>query len=127
MKFLQIFNKAPKHKQFNYAPRFYDAQAEERKERRQRIEQELTGSKVAEEEITPGHPYGQRIAGSFRQSKKTTTVQADPSASLIRIIILLILSLGLIAYLQFGPVAIYGVAFVFIPFYLYLKFRKFKR
>lgn len=127
MKFLQIFNKTPNHKKFSFTPRFYDPQEEERKEREARIRRELEEEKVDTEKIAEEYGYRQRIAGSFRTSKKTANVQSDPSATMLRLIILLILTVGLIAFLQFGKTALYGLAIVFIPFYIYLKFRKFKR
>jgi uncharacterized membrane protein len=127
MKFLQIFNKTPNHKKFSFTPRFYDPQEEERTEREARIRKELEEEKVDTEKIAEEYGYRQRIAGSFRTSKKTANVQSDPSSTMLRLIILLILTVGLIAFLQFGKMALYGVAIVFIPLYLYLKFRKFKR
>ena len=71
--------------------------------------------------------YRTRISGSFKTAKKTVTPQADPSSTMLRLIITLIITLGLIAFVQFGKIALIGVALVIIPFYLYLKFRKFRR
>lgn len=127
MKFLQIFSKTPQHKRFNFAPRFYDPQEEERKERELRIQKELEQKTVEPEKVSSEYGHRERIAGSFRTAKKTAGTQSDPSATMLRLFILLILTVGLIAFLQFGKVALYGLAFVFIPFYLYLKFRKLKR
>jgi hypothetical protein len=39
----------------------------------------------------------------------------------------MIITTGLFAFLEYGRIALIGVALVFIPFYLYLKFRKFRR
>lgn len=137
MKIISVFSKAPKHKRFNYSPRFYDAQEEERREREERIRRELDNERLkngvgqgdgtatdltAEPSVPAG--YRDRISGSFRMAKKTAKVQADPSANMLRLVILLILSLGLIAFIQFGLIALYIVAFLFVPFYFYLKFRK---
>ena len=71
--------------------------------------------------------YRTRISGSFRTAKKTVSPQADPSSSMVRLIITLIITLGLIGFLQYGKIALIGVALLIIPFYLYLKFRKFRR
>jgi hypothetical protein len=127
MKFTQLFTKIPNYKRFAYTPRHYDPVEEMIKEREEKIRQELNleQKKKMEEEIT--HAYRSRIMGSFKTAKKTTTVQRDPSANMLRLVILLVVTLGLIAYIQYGPIAIYGVAFVIIPVYLYLKFRKFRR
>ncbi len=128
MKFIQLFTKIPNYKRFGYAPRHYDPREEERKERELRIRQELLSEeerKKKEDDET--HAYRSRIAGSFRTAKKTVSPQSDPSSSMLRLIITLILTVGLIAFLQFGKVALIGVALIIIPFYLYLKFRKFRR
>ncbi len=127
MKLPHLFTKAPNHKRFTYTPRHYDPQEEERKEREERIRKELgvENAKKQEEENTNG--YRTRIAGSFRTAKKTATVQRDPSATMLRLIVLTVLTIGLIAFIEYGRVALYGLAVVFVPFYLYLKFRKFRR
>jgi Flp pilus assembly protein TadB len=133
MKFPQLFTKIPKHKRFDYIPRHYDPQEEERKEREHRIRTELEREGAIEKkgnlsgDDTDITGYRERITGSFRVARRAGLKQSDPSASLIRLAITLILTLGLLAYLQFGINALYGVAAVFIPFYLYLKFRSAKR
>ena len=127
MKLPQLFTKTPNYKRFAYTPRHYDPLEEERKEREQRIRQELNLESGKQEQDESINGYRSRIAGSFKTAKKTVTVQRDPSASMLRLVILLVLTLGLIAFIEFGRIALYGVAFVFVPFYLYLKFRKFRR
>jgi Flp pilus assembly protein TadB len=129
MKLPTLFNKTPKYKRFDYSPRHYDPVEEERKEREERIRRELSLGKDKKDETEQDdtHGYRTRITGSFRTAKKTATVQRDPSASMIRLVILMVLTVGLIAYIEYGNVALYGVALVFVPFYLYLKFRKFRR
>ena len=119
MKIPSLFTKAPNYKRFSYTPRFYDPQEEERKEREERIRKEL--NQAGQDESTAA--YRSRIAGSFRVAKKTAGRMSNPSANLLRIIILTFLSVWLIAYLQFGFVAMYGLL-LFVPFYLYLKFKK---
>ncbi len=129
MKLPQLFTKTPNYKRFAYTPRHYDPVEEERKEREARIRQELnlgkSDSSTTEDESANG--YRSRIAGSFRTAKKTVAPQRDPSATMIRLVMLMVLTLGLIGFIQYGSVALYGVALVFVPFYLYLKFRKFRR
>lgn len=129
MKLPTLFNKTPNYKRFAYTPRHYDPAEEERKEREERIRRELSLGKGDKEgkEQEDINGYRARISGSFRTAKKTVTVQRDPSASMIRLVILMVLTVGLIAYIEYGKVALYGVALVFVPFYLYLKFRKFRR
>lgn len=127
MKFTQLFTKIPNYKRFGYTPRHYDPVEELIKEREEKIRQELNLERreKMEEELNQG--YRSRIVGSFRTAKKTATVQRDPSANMLRLLILMVVTVGLIAYIQYGQVALYGVAFVIIPVYLYLKFRKFRR
>lgn len=126
MKFPQLFTKIPKHRRFDYTPRHYDPQEDERKEREFRIRQELAREgRVSENSpAEESYNYRARIAGSFKSAKRTSTPQKDPTANMIRLIITLILTVGLVGYLQFGKTALIVVAFVFIPFYLYLKFRR---
>jgi Flp pilus assembly protein TadB len=127
MKLPSLFTKTPSYKRFGYTPRHYDPQEEERKEREERIKHELQIRQEKTEEPDELRGYRSRIAGSFRTAKKTATVQRDPSATMLRLIILMVLTLGLIAFIEYGKVALYAVALIFIPFYLYLKFRKFRR
>lgn len=128
MKFIQLFTKIPNYKKFGYMPRHYDPKEEERKERELRIRMELDKDqdKVKKEDIVV-QDYRTRISGSFRTAKKTVSPQADPSSSMVRLIITMIITVGLIGFLQYGKIALIGVALLIIPFYLYLKFRKFRR
>lgn len=127
MKIPSLFSKTPSFKRFAYTPRHYDPLEEERKEREERIRQELNISQEKKEGLDDLNGYRSRIIGSFRTAKKTAPVQRDPSATMMRLIILMVLTLGLIAFIEYGTVALYGVAIIFVPLYLYLKFRKFKR
>jgi len=121
MKFPSIFTKTPQHRKFSFTPRFYNPEEEERREREDRIRREL---KEQEDKDSLSHvgDYRARIAGSFKSSKRTASRQSDPSTSLLRLIILTFLAIWLIAFLQFGNVAFYGLL-LFIPFYLFLKSR----
>ena len=127
MKLPSLFTKTPNYKRFAYTPRHYDPQEEERKEREERIRQELgiEAGKKLEEDNAQG--YRTRMVGSFKTAKKTATPRKDPSENLLRLMILIVLTVGLIAFIEYGKVALYGVALIIIPFYFYLKFRKFRR
>ena len=127
MKIPSLFTKTPNYKRFAYNPRHYDPQEEERKEREERIRRELSVESGKKEDDDNLQGYRSRIAGSFRSAKKTAPVQKDPSANMLRLIILLVLAVGLIAFIEYGNLALYGVALIIIPFYFYLKFRKFRR
>jgi hypothetical protein len=122
MKFPSLFTKTPQYRRFSYAPRHFDPQEEERKERENRIRKELTTEQDQASGLT-NDDYHQRIAGSFRKAKKTSTAQRDPSANMLRLIVLLFIVVWLIAVFEFGTIAVYGALLIF-PFYFYLKFRK---
>lgn len=113
-----LFNKIPKHKRFNYAPRHYDPMEEERREREERIRQEL---QLKESETVADDSYRIRISGSFRTSRKTQGRQLDPSANMLRLIIITLLVGWFFAYLQYGNIAMYGLLLI-IPLYLWIKF-----
>ncbi len=119
MKFLSVFTKTPTHQRFNYTPRYYDPKKEEMQEREARIRRELQ----LEKEEGPGD-YRSRIAGSFHAARKRSKQsKGSLESTLMRFGIILFLVLFIMAYLQWGQVALYGFA-LFIPFYIYLKFRK---
>ena len=124
MKFISLFTKAPNYKRFSYEPRYFDAKAEERKEREERIKREIEserGQKQTDEEATD---YRKRMTGAFHNARRRS--QASPStlqSSLIRLGVLLFLSLFIMAFLTWGKVALYGFL-LFVPVYIYLKFKK---
>ncbi|MCU0368494.1 MAG: hypothetical protein MUF39_06660 [Cyclobacteriaceae bacterium] len=121
MKLISLFTKSPQHQRFSYRPRFYDPLKEEIQERENRIKQELDRQKgILNEEVTQG--YRTRIAGSFQAARKRSKPSFGGSATMIRLFILLFLTVLIIAYLEFGRSALYLLA-LFVPFYLYLKFK----
>jgi Flp pilus assembly protein TadB len=123
MKFISLFTKAPNYKRFSYEPRYYDAKAEERKEREERIkrELELERGQTSTEEASD---YRKRMTGAFHSARRRS--QASPStlqSSLIRFGVLLFLALFIMAFLTWGKIALYGFL-LFVPVYIYLKFKK---
>ena len=87
------FIKLPGHKQFNYSPRYWDPEKEEREDRIRRIKQEM-GIDL------PSDPNRSTIRrGSFRQASKKTKVKATRSSNIRLLIILAVLFL--LAYLLF--------------------------
>ena len=119
MKFFSLFTKAPQHQRFNYTPRYYDPQKEEMKEREARIRRELK----LEEEQAAGD-YRSRISGSFQAARNRNKPSGTSArSSLMHLGIIIFLVLFIIAYIQWGQVALYGLA-LFVPFYFYLKFKK---
>ena len=87
------FVKLPGHKQFNYSPRYWDPEKEEREVRIRRIKQEM-GIDM------PSDPNRTTIKrGSFRQAARKTKVKATRSSNIRLLIILAVLLL--LAYLLF--------------------------
>ncbi len=99
-------------------PRHYDPLEEERKAREERIRNELKAAENPGEYVSE---YRTRIAGSFRASKKTQGRQFDPTANLLRLMIITILVVWLIAYLQYGQPAMYALLLL-IPLYMWVRF-----
>jgi len=119
IKFPSLFGRTPKHQKFSFEPRFYDARKEELQERENRIRQELENEK---NKTVDG--YRSRIQGSFHSARKRSQASSsDLRAALIRIGVLLFLTIFIVAYLQWGNVAMYGFL-IFIPLYVWMKFRK---
>lgn len=117
MKFPTLFGKIPKHQKFSFEPRYYDAKKEEMLEREARIRAELEAERGEA-------PYRSRIAGAFRAARKrSAATKGELNSALVRLGILLFLAIFIVAYLQWGKVAMYGFL-AFIPFYLWLKLRK---
>ena len=122
MKFVSLFTKAPNYKRFSFSPRYYDQQAEERKEREERIRREIEKEKgIAADDLVG---YKSRMTGSFQYARKRSKVsESSLRSSLIRLGVLLFLALFLFAFLQWGKAALYSL-FLFVPVYFYLKFKK---
>jgi hypothetical protein len=123
MKFLSVFTKAPKYQRFNYSPRFYDPTKEELEQRESRIKLEIAREKgtTANPEDVSG--YKGRISGAFHAARKRSNPgSAGTSAVMLRLGIFLFITILLVAFLEFGKQALY-LLFLFVPFYLYLKFK----
>lgn len=120
MKFFSLFTKAPQYQRFNYTPRFYDPQKEEMQERESRIKKELERERGIITE-SDGN-YRSRIAGSFQAARKRSKPAIGANATMIRLVVLLFLAVFIIAFLEWGRPALYSLL-LFIPFYLYLKFK----
>lgn len=122
MKFPTLFGRTPSHQRFQYRPRYYDPQKEEREEREKRIRAELN---LAKEETAhaAGDDYRSRIKGSFHKARKRGKPSSETSAVLLRLIVLLAITIMLIAYLTWGTVAIYGLLLL-VPVWFYFRFLK---
>lgn len=123
MKFISLFTKTPNHKRFSYKPRYWDEQAEERKEREERIRAEIERERGEQPEGT-NSDYRSRITGSFHASRRRSDKSKDELNSvLLRSGVLLFLVLFLMAFLTWGKDSLYALL-VFIPVYFYFKFKK---
>ncbi|MCZ8355027.1 MAG: hypothetical protein O9340_09850 [Cyclobacteriaceae bacterium] len=124
MKFVGLFGKTPAHKRFNYIPRHFDPLEEQRKEREERIKQEIkAGLRKETEEDLANHRS--KIKGAMQAARRRSNMQAgQPSAAILRTAITLFLVIQLWAYLQFGSVALYGMLLL-VPAYLFMKLRSF--
>lgn len=90
---LPRFIKLPGHKQFNYSPRYWDPEKEEREGRIRQIKQEM-GVDV------PSDPNRYTIKrGSFRQVRQKAKVKANRSSNIRLVVILAVLLM--LAYLLF--------------------------
>ena len=89
------FIKLPRHKQFNYSPRYWDPEKEEREDRIRQIKAEM-GIDV------PSDPNRTTIKrGSFRQASQRTKVKATRSSNIRLLIILaVLLMLGYLIFLS---------------------------
>ena len=122
MKFISLFSKTANYKRFSYEPRYYDAKAEERKEREERIRLEIAREKG--EMTASDTTYRGRISGSFHAARKRSRQgSGDTSATMLRLGVLLFLALFLIAFFTWGKVVVYSLL-LFIPLYFYLRFKK---
>ena len=118
MKFLSLFNKAPQHQRFNYAPRYYDPIKEELEEREKRIKQDLARDRGEQLEVS----YRTRIAGSFQAARKRNKGGSGTSPMMMRLGAILFMVIFFIAYLEFGRPVLYSL-FAVVPIYFYIRFK----
>jgi Flp pilus assembly protein TadB len=126
MKIPSFFTKTPKHKRFSFTPRFYDEREYELKERQERIRREIESKKAAGESTDDIDPalfsHRERIAGSFRSSARRSIHggRSSPSTMLVRFILFTFMAIWVIAYLEYGNVAFYGLLLIF-PIYFLMR------
>jgi len=123
MKFPSLFGRTPSHRRFEYRPRFYDPQKEEREERDRRIREELALEKEKVEENNAVGDYRSRIRGSFQRSRRRAKPSSETNAILIRLAVLLFIAIFLIAYLTWGNVVFYAL-FLAFPVWIYFRFMR---
>lgn len=126
MKIPGLFNKPAKYHRFEYKPRYYDPKKEEHEEREARLRKELAlenGTPEAGAESTP-YDYRARMKGAFQTARKRSAPSKDePNYAVIRLGILLILTLLLVGFFQWGGKVVYALFLIF-PIWIYLRFFK---
>jgi hypothetical protein len=109
MKFPSI-SRIPKHRKFNYEPRYYDPVKEDIKNRTERIRSEI--------DLEKNKTYRQNIREAFNQrdrdNKKTDFMQ----------LLLITIMLGtFVGWLYYGNAALYAFLVLF-PLYIFLRTRR---
>ena len=110
--------KKPKYQRFRIEPRYYDPIKEDIENRTSRIKAEMG---MMEDEIDAG--YRSQISGSFRKNMKHAKGGGVEQTVMLRLIILIVLVLFAGGFLYIGTEVFY-LALLYIPFYLWKKFRK---
>ncbi len=98
--------KLPKHRQFDYQPRYYDEQKEELEARIKRRQSDNENIRAEE-----------RLRSGFRQ-RKTEKKKIDWGQS----IFILAFSMAFVGYFYFGNVAVWGLG-IFLAVYIYVRRR----
>jgi len=125
MKIPGLFTKSPKYHRFEYKPRYFDPKEEEHKAREERIRYELArekGESLNQDETPFDHHV--RMKGAFQVARKRSAQTKDePNYAIIRLGILLVISLLLVGFFQWGGKVVY-VLFLVFPIWIYLRFFK---
>lgn len=106
-------------------PRFYDEREYELKERQERIRRELENKEAdgeSKEDIDPAlFSHRERIAGSFKSSaRRSIHGRSSPSTMLIRFVLFTFLAIWVVAYLEYGNVAFFGLLLI-VPIYFLMR------
>ncbi len=128
MKIPGLFTKSAKYHRFEYKPRYYDPKKEEHDEREARLRKEIALEK-GEAPVEENNPYDHRVRmkGAFQSARKRSAPTKDePNYAVIRLGILLIISLLLVGFFQWGGKVVYALFLVF-PIWIYLRFFKKKK
>jgi hypothetical protein len=123
MKIPGLFTKSAKYHRFEYKPRYFDPKKEEYEAREERLRAELAREKGEAPEAT-AYDYRTRIKGTFQAARKRSAPSSDePNYAIIRLGILLLISLLLFGFFQWGGKVVYALFLIF-PIWIYLRFFK---
>ena len=117
MKF-RIF-KTAKYQRFHIEPRYYDPVKEDIENRTARIKAEL--GMAEDDDFRPG--YRSQIAGSFRKNMKHTPEKVGGNAAMMRMVILIVLVL-MVGGFAYDLTELFYLLLLFVPFYLWKKYRR---
>ena len=107
-----FFKRGPRHKRFNYEPRYYDSVKEEINIRTQQIKRELNQN--ADEQSS----YRENISAAFtRRAKK------DKRVSGMQGVIIALFVGTFIGYYYYGNAALWAFVILF-PVYIFIRSRK---
>ncbi|HMJ69985.1 MAG TPA: hypothetical protein VK508_13865 [Cyclobacteriaceae bacterium] len=121
MKIPGLFTKAAKYHKFEYKPRYFDPKKEEHEAREDRIRAEIAKEKGEALEPTT-YDYHTRMKGTFQAARKRSAPSSgEPNYAIIRIGILLLISLLLFGFFQWGGKVVYALFLIF-PIWIYLRF-----
>jgi hypothetical protein len=114
-----LFGKIPRHQRFRYDPKYFDPQQEERESRIARIKYEAD----PETEKPSAEDLKSRMSGSFKQARKLSKSNSETgmSTTMLRLLINLLLVMLLMAWLQWGNVALYLLLLI-LPVYAWFRF-----
>lgn len=122
MKIPGIFTKSPKYHRFEYKPRYFDPKKEEHEEREARIRAEIAKENGEVHEQSTPYDHRARMKGAFQSARKRAPKSSDePNIALIRLGILLLITLLLVGFFQWGGKVVYALFLVF-PVWIYLRF-----
>ncbi|MFY0593346.1 hypothetical protein [Roseivirga sp.] len=109
--------KKAKYQRFDVAPRYYDPIKEDIENRTSRIKAELG---MLDDDSDLG--YGSQISGSFRKNMKHAKGNGVGQTAMLRLVIMIVLVMFAGGFVYIGS-DIFYLALLYIPFYLWKKFK----
>ena len=113
------FFRTAKNQTFRYEPRYYDPIKEDLNKRKKKIQADL----VTERKSNELPDYARNISGAFGRKTRSASYA---NTTLLQIIIMVMLTLTIIGWLQFGNQVFYTY-FIFMPVYLFFRFKRNQR
>ncbi len=111
--------KKPRYQKFHLEPRYYDPIKEDIENRTSKIKAEL--GLLDNDNLDAG--YRSQIEGSFRKNMKHATGSGVDQTVVLRLIIMIALVFMIGGYVYIG-VEIFYLLLLYVPFYLWRRFKK---